>query len=411
MKKIILIPALLLSSLAFATDYNYEVTPVVGYNFAQKQTALDNNELYGGEIQYNGFSSPIKPELSFLYSPSVDFDTTRLNAETGKSYTSAKSDIFRTAINGVYEYDKFTNFIPLAKAGLGYEEMADTFSGKNINSAFADFGVGAKIPFTKQIALKLEALYMLKNNKHDWDNNLALLAGLNIAFGSKASPVVEKTVEPDLNVIPNVPAAADDDNDGIVNTMDQCPNTMAGVAVDANGCALDSDRDGVIDANDKCPNTELGVSVDANGCKYDGDDDNDGVKNSIDQCPNSPANSEVNSEGCPLVIDLHINFDNNSYKINDESIDRVQDFANFLKEHSNYNARVIGYTSNTGAKAYNQKLSAKRANSVKDMLVEDGISADRISAFGMGEENPIASNATAEGQAQNRRIEAELVKE
>lgn len=410
MKKTILIPALLLGSLAFATDYNYEVTPVVGYNFAQKQTALDNNELYGGEIQYNGFSSPIKPELSFLYSPSVDFDTTRLNAESGKSYTSASSDIFRTAINGVYEYDKFTHFIPLAKAGLGYEEMANTFSGKNINSAFADFGVGAKIPFTKQIALKLEAIYMLKNNKHDWDSNLALLAGLNIAFG-KSAPVVQEVEEIKEVSFTVVPPAADDDNDGIVNTNDQCPNTMAGVAVDANGCALDSDRDGVIDANDKCPNTELGVAVDANGCKYDGDDDNDGVKNSIDKCPNSPANSEVNSEGCPLVIDLHINFDNNSYKINDEFVDHVQNFANFLKGHTNYKARIVGYTNNIGEKNYNQKLSAKRANAVKDMLVEDGISADRISAFGMGEENPIASNATAEGQAQNRRIEAELIKE
>ena len=390
MKKTILLSALLAASLAFATNYNYEVTPVAGYNFAQSKTGLDNKQLYGGEVQYNGFSSVIKPELSFLYSPDVNFDAATLSSQSGIPYTSAKSDIFRTAINGVYEYKKLGSIVPLAKAGIGYEQMADDFGGNNNNGIFADLGLGAKVPFTKQIALKVEALYMLKNNRNSWDRNVALLAGLNIAFGSKSEPVaqpVAETSEP-IKVVQKEVAQEE-----VVITKPE----------------IDSDGDGVYDKLDKCPNTPEGSTVDANGCKIVLDDDHDGVPNSMDKCPNTPTGVAVNADGCPETINLNINFKYNSHTVQQTSLPKIDAFAEFLKKYKNYSAEITGYTDSIGSESYNKKLSQKRADAVKQLLIQKGVDASRLTTVGMGETNPIATNATAEGRAKNRRIEANLI--
>lgn len=66
---------------------------------------------------------------------------------------------------------------------------------------------------------------------------------------------------------------------------------------------------------------------------------------------------------------------------------------------------VVGYTDSQGTEAYNQKLSERRADSVRDYLIHKGVPANRIDASGKGESNPVASNVTAQGRAQNRRVE------
>ena len=406
MKKNLFLSVVLAASLASASNYDYEVTPVAGYNYAQSKTGLNNNELYGAEIQYNALNSIIKPELSFLYSPSVGFDTTALNAKTGGNYTSAKSDVFRTAINGVYEYGDFSSVVPLIKAGLGYEKMSNTFNGENQNGVFADLGVGAKIPVYKQIALKVEAIYMLKNNQNSWGNNLALLAGINIPFGAHT---VEQPAPAPVAVTPE-PVDGDDDSDGVTNSNDQCLNTPAGAVVDVNGCRMDDDKDGVFNAQDECLHTVFGAEVDAKGCKIEKDDDKDGVLNAQDLCPATPMGTAVNVDGCPIVVNLHVNFDNDSANVKKDSMSEINKYADFLTTYKNYSAKIVGYTDSKGSTSYNQKLSEKRANSVKKILVEEGVNASQVSSVGMGEANPVADNATKEGRASNRRIEAELIR-
>jgi OOP family OmpA-OmpF porin len=395
MKKLLLIPALMLGSVAMATDYNYEITPLIGYNIAEGNIDLDDYATFGAELQYNGFDSIIKPELSIFYSK-ADYNTNKLPS-------NADAEIWRFALNGVYEYDKIGSIIPLAKAGLGYESMKDgSYTGQtgNTDSAFLDAGIGAKIPFNDMFALKLEAVYMMKYNDARYDNNLAVLAGLNIAFGQKAQKAAPVEVD------------GDDDNDGVLNSLDKCPTTPAGTKVNAEGCFIDGDddNDGILNSADACAATPAGKTVDSTGCEVDGDDDNDGVLNSMDKCPTTPAGEAVNADGCPASVNLHINFENNSYKVDAASDVNIQKFADFLNTYSNYNAKIVGYTDSKGSDKYNQKLSEKRANVVKDILIEKGVPANRIIAEGMGELNPIADNSTAEGKAQNRRIEAELTK-
>lgn len=76
-----------------------------------------------------------------------------------------------------------------------------------------------------------------------------------------------------------------------------------------------------------------------------------------------------------------------------------------LKQFPETDVTIVGYTDNTGSEAVNQKLSLERAQSVMNYLISQGIPADRLKAEGDGWNNPIASNATAEGRAQNRRVE------
>lgn len=349
MKKIVLIPALLLGSLAIAQDYNYEITPVVGYNIAEGNLKLKNQTLYGAELQYNGCNSNsiVKPELSVLYT-NADYENSTIS-----------TDIYRIALNGVYEFGKFGMIKPLAKIGLGYETI-DKHLADNKDSVFANAGVGAKVPFTDAIALKVESVYMAKNNNGRLDSNLALLAGVNFAFGPKAQKVAPEPVAAPAPVVAPV----------VAPTPAPAPAPKP----------------------------------------VDGDDDKDGVLNSIDKCPKTPAGHKVDSDGCSKLVNLHINFDTASYKVKDTYQSKVKEFADFLKTMPNYDAKIVGHTDSVGSDKSNQTLSENRANAVKNLIIKEGVEAKRISSKGMGEKAPTTTNDTVEGKAENRRIEAELIK-
>jgi len=94
---------------------------------------------------------------------------------------------------------------------------------------------------------------------------------------------------------------ADDDGDGVMNTLDICPLTTTGKIVDVDGCAqsqLDEDGDGISDVVDLCQNTPVGTTVDSTGCEVIADADGDGVIDADDQCPNTPAGATIDSDGC-----------------------------------------------------------------------------------------------------------------
>src|SRR6056297_173272 len=79
--------------------------------------------------------------------------------------------------------------------------------------------------------------------------------------------------------------------------------------------------------------------------------------------------------------------------------------ANNLQSYPDSNVQIVGHTDNSGGAAYNQALSERRANAVADVLMEGGVAFQRIQTFGRGEDQPVASNLTEEGKAQNRRVE------
>ncbi|HET8790544.1 MAG TPA: OmpA family protein [Modicisalibacter sp.] len=200
------------------------------------------------------------------------------------------------------------------------------------------------------------------------------------------------------------PSMNDSDGDGVPDDRDQCPNTPAGVAVDASGCPLDTDGDGVPDYMDECPGTPAGVEVNASGCPLDSD--GDGVPDYMDQCPNTPAGAEVNALGCEGDVVLHdVHFEFDSAKLTADTERYLDTVAEKLDANESVYVRIEGHTDSIGSEAYNLDLSQRRADSVKDYLASQGIDASRMRTIGYGEEQPIATNETAAGRALNRRVE------
>ena len=207
----------------------------------------------------------------------------------------------------------------------------------------------------------------------------------------------------------------DSDGDGVYDSDDRCPNTPAGTAVDSDGCALagpgDADGDGVNDDADRCPTTPAGVEVDSRGCALDSD--GDGVPDYQDKCPDSERGAKVDADGCyvelekEVTIDLNLEFDTNSADLRSDHYPEIQRVVDFLRQYPTANAVIEGHTDSRGAAAYNQSLSERRAASVRGYLeTQGGVDSSRLSSRGYGETRPKASNETAEGRQQNRRVSA-----
>jgi OOP family OmpA-OmpF porin len=137
------------------------------------------------------------------------------------------------------------------------------------------------------------------------------------------------------------------------------------------------------------------------------DEDSDGVCDPYDKCPGTPAGYRVDGDGCPITVTvrLDVKFDFDKSVVKRRYLPEVQKVADFLKTHNGSVAVVEGHTDNVGNDDYNQRLSDRRAKAVRDVLINEfGVPASRIDAVGYGEARPIATNDTAEGRAENRRV-------
>ncbi len=145
------------------------------------------------------------------------------------------------------------------------------------------------------------------------------------------------------------------------------------------------------------------------------DEDGDGVCDEVDACLGTPAGTRVDATGCPLPvaqvasIKLKVNFAFDSSVVQEQYFTDLGELAKFLKRFDQVDVSIDGHTDSVGADTYNQQLSQRRAQAVVDMLVKTyGIDASRLKAVGYGESQPVASNDTAEGRAENRRVMASL---
>jgi len=278
-----------------------------------------------------------------------------------------------------YHYADHTLFGFEPYAGIAVADLnVDVTEDNHETLVGAEFGMQRRLRPHWILDVGARPLYSGDHERVDGEAYI----GLNYVFGAadnRAAHTSEKTTAPAVAA----PADSDGDGDGIADSADQCPNTVAGAEVDSNGCEHDSDGDKVVDSADQCADTPSGARVDDSGCRV-----------------------KLTSA---LKQTFYFNFASGTSALSADSSPEIERLAALLREYPDSHVTLEGHTDSQGPESLNLTLSGQRAESVRQALVDQqGISAQRVSAEGKGEAEPIGDNATAEGRASNRRVEVIL---
>ncbi|WP_303291600.1 OmpA family protein [Marinobacter sp. SS5-14b] len=368
------------------------LNPFAGFQLFDDKRDLSETGTYGVGIEYR-------------FRPHWSVEAIYSRADADRKYVDGKSEFEELRLDGTYYFagpDEAWN--PYVSMGAGHAEfgMGDTISYNTAGTAHdetrVNLGAGFRYNVSDMISIRGDLREFHGIDESTFDTMVSL--GLSWAFHRTVSDPAPK-------------APADADNDGVPDSRDQCAGTPAGAQVDSRGCELDADNDGVADSKDQCPNTPAGAAVNSRGCELDSD--NDGVVNSKDQCPDTTAGATVDATGCEGVtetietIELRVQFPTNSSVIDATYDTEIRKVADFMNEYPETSVEIAGHSDDRGEADYNRFLSQRRAEAVANRLTSVlGVDPDRVTAVGYGEAEPIASNDTAAGRTQNRRVEARI---
>lgn len=411
---------------AVANENPWYISPMLSFVKADGDRDADNDL---------GLHLGVGKQLNDAWNIEISGVGDTLDAETGSGEYKQRGLI----ADGLYFFDRGEDLSVFGLVGLG--ALRTQLPGDKETNVAANIGVGVMKPLGDHFSLRSDLRYRLDDDDRiagedrfgDWLLNI----GLYVPFGGKSSPA---PAEPAPAPAPVAVQVMDSDGDGIADDKDNCPNTAAGISVNASGCEMDSDMDGIVDSKDQCPSSAANAKVDAMGCEMDSDMDGivdskdscpstpantkvdsigcipdtdmDGVADNMDNCPGTASGTQVDSKGCKLeetIVLKGVKFETGSDQLTADSETELNDIANTMKKYSTMVVEVSGHTDNRGAESFNQRLSGKRAQSVVDYLVNKGVAADRLKAKGYGSSNPIADNNTAAGRAENRRVELQIL--
>ena len=374
----------------------------------------------GVAINYLGGLSNHLDFIATLGASFVDYPNTNF-PNTGKNNLLLEAT---GSVNLKLLSDRYA-VVPFVDLGIGASRYQKYFG------AFLPVGVGLQINIADEAFILLNSQYRVpvtENTSYHFYHGLGVAANID----------KEKKVAPQ-QVVPLPVIVADRDQDGVVDSLDACPDEPGLTALQ--GCP-DKDGDGIADKDDKCPDVaglakyqgcpvpdtdKDGINDEEDKCptvpgvaRYQGcpvpDTDKDGVNDEDDKCPNEAG--PASNFGCPVIQKAviekvnkaaqNIYFQTSSAKLLPKSYESLKEVVQVLSGNPSYIIDINGHTDNTGSDELNQKLSESRANSVKQYLIENGISGNRITATGYGESKPIADNKTVAGRAMNRRVEMTL---
>ena len=365
------------------------------------QSVKDNSKsgFAGGIVLGKELSSSWGIELTYDY-----FDVTdRSKIGRAKEYRAQL-----ITLSGLYSVFPEKRWTPFLELGVGAGQARSSFSQ-------AAFRASSGLEYFFSADLSARALvnyYFIGKDNEDDDEIHAVVPGLAVCFffgGSYRKQAKEnESQEKVQNPVSDEASAVESETNAETQTVETESPSVPVANERHDNEHSDKDKDGVWDEYDRCPNTPRGVNVGTNGCPVDSD--LDGVFDYEDACPETPKGMKVNAIGCPKIgdkvsINLQVLFDSGSAAIRakfNEDIDKV---GKFLKDNTQIFAEVEGYTDDRGPKNSNLKLSQKRAENVRQMLIKNyGIDPARLVATGYGDFLPVASNATQKGRDMNRRV-------
>lgn len=393
---------LFLTGTPIAQPLSYTKTPSLGVHL----TFID----FKGADKLSSFGQSVKPGLAVHFQNNLSgrFDYSILLAGSFLQFPDKKDGNSTSDKKQLLLENDFTLryrllqspalFNPYVQAGAGWSQYDNQYG------IYAPVGLGMQVNLTPDVFLLVNTQYRIPitSLQHAHIFHSVGIAGTisrkKIAL-PKPAPLPPPVVKQVLPV--------DTDGDGIPDNLDSCPQ-VAGV-IRYQGCPVpDRDKDGINDEEDKCPGVK-GVVAYA-GCPMP-DKDQDGIADAEDKCPDL-AGSAV-SGGCPEIATLvtminwaaqHVFFETGSYRLLPRSFPALDSVAGLLQKYPVLQLTIEGHTDNAGGLPYNQTLSEKRANVVRQYILNAGIEAGRLQAMGYGQQQPVADNATSNGRAANRRV-------
>lgn len=401
MKKIILISTLLITSLvlgqeALNQDFNrWSIEVAGGLTKPVRPMAAG---YYTSTPSFGQFSLGARYMFNNRFGAKLDFGYSML--KEGSSSLPFKSNYFRTSLQGVVNvgsilhFETWTNsFGILAHAGGGYSNLSPK---EPIDQANTDHmlnfiaGVSPQLKLGEKMALTGD-VSIIGNARQDysWDGtgrtNTRGFNGYGMDFSIGLTFYLGKNEKhADWASEPSIMDATLADHEA----------RLAKVETDM----IDSDQDGVPDYLDREPNTPSGVTVDTKGRAIDKNKNGipDELESSLDKLyvrkGEEVAVATTSKETQVVVKDLldegyvNVYFQFNSETPENYSLSAINYLAKYMKENPSANAELIGYTDEIGNAAYNQKLSERRAKRVYDILIATGVSANRLSYSGGGQD-------------------------
>lgn len=274
---------------------------------------------------------------------------------TGDNYRGAASSDLQVVLG------RRGSFAAFAVAGVGYGFNDVPGSDRDDNGVFGSVGLGvlSRSLTSANIRLRLEA-------RTRYEDFVGGVTDFRTGLG------VEIPIDPTEVVIQEVPVPS------AASTAELPPPVRGNYPPRP----VDVDRDGVLDNFDSCPGTVSGALVDASGCQV------------------SVQAKDLSLRG--------VSFYPNSHDLTPAAQTALDEVAQALGDLEGRDVLVAGHTDSQGPENDNLVLSLARANSVKRYLTQRGVAAKRLKVVGYGESRPVASNATSEGRARNRRVELQL---
>lgn len=328
-----------------------------GYQF----TADDEDRLSN---RGNGFFVSAGTGLSKYWGAEISGSSSHFGTRSAASPWNETT----VGLDGLFFYSRESTLAPYFIAGVGYAKTElETPAPQRSSDVFAAAGLG----FFNFFNVGSTELGLRADIRYRWlDTDLA-------GFGAFNEPVVRVGFVLPLGERPKAAAPA-----------------VASTLSSGKPAPGDADGDGVLDDKDSCPGTAGGVLVDAKGCP-------------VKAAAIAPKPTDSGAGVVRSFEDVKFGFDRDD--LNDQARTTLDNAASVITgiavKNPGVKVDVSGHTDWIGTDAYNQALSERRANVVKDYLVRKGVEAGRISTFAYGETKPVDSNETDEGRANNRRAE------